>query len=172
MKKEITRFKIDKDIVNNEVKVVNAKIANLAGAGLATEESINNANKWIRRGHFYFQDADIEYTDLDNINITFINFNGAKALGANFKNSILKGATMRGADLRGANFDNADLRDVDFTGANLSGVSFVNADLKGAIVVGITYDELTFTKSLNKPILPDNKTYKVEVFNLNEQGYQ
>lgn len=169
---EKKEFKIDKDTVFNELKIVNAKLANLAGTGITTEESINIANEWIRKGHLNFQDFDIEYIDLNNINITFINFNGAKALGSDFKNSILNGATFRGADLRGADFENADLRDVDFTGANLSGVNFVNADLKGSIIKGITYDDLTFTKALNKPILADGKTHKVEVFNLDEQGLQ
>lgn len=81
--------------------------------------------------------------DLSNLNLRYINFNGAILNGVNFAESDLTGATFVGAQVVDASLSDGKFNNTDFTGANLTNAesnttttfhdaNFNSADLSGA----------------------------------------
>lgn len=76
-----------------------------------------------------FSDMNLHGACIDDLDLSYANFNGATLIGATFFYTCLENATFIGADLSGVSFVGVNLSNVDFTGANLDGVEFCNKSL-------------------------------------------
>jgi hypothetical protein len=107
--------------------------------------------------------VDLQDTDLSQLALRRVNFQGANLRQADFMGSDLSqanlsqadlgGASLRGAnlseaDLSGVLLDRADLRNANLSSANLSGAVLDGANLCGAKLDGAELDGATFLKSI------------------------
>ena len=97
---------------------------------------------------------NLEYCNLENVNIAWTNLSGFNFLGANISNANLTGSDFTNANLTDVNFTNSDLtwcmfNEANLTNANLyatnlGATNFNNANLYGAILTGAIFFDTNF----------------------------
>ena len=110
-----------------------------------------NANNWQQYS------PNLEYCDLEDVNIAWTDVSGFNFFGANLTNSNLIGSDFSGANLTNAMLVDADLTWTTFIGsnltnANLSGAGlgaadFTDANLSGAILYGVILFDTNFSNA-------------------------
>jgi len=100
---------------------------------------------------------NLEYCDLENVNIAWEDVSGFNFFGANLMSSNLTGTDFTGANLTNAILVDSDLTwatfvDANLTNANLSGsglgaADFSNANLSGANLYGATLFDTNFSNA-------------------------
>jgi uncharacterized protein YjbI with pentapeptide repeats len=86
-----------------------------------------------------FRGAKLSGVTLSGFRLAQCNFDGcllagAKLARADLSGASLQGADLHGSDLRGADFSEGDLSGADFTNARVRGTNFTNANVGGAIL--------------------------------------
>ena len=110
-----------------------------------------NASNWQQYS------PNLEYCDLEDVNIAWTDVSGFNFFGANLTNSNLTGSDFSGANLTNAMLVDADLTWTTFIGsnltnANLSGAGlgaadFTDANLSGAILYGVILFDTNFSNA-------------------------
>ena len=110
-----------------------------------------NANNWQQYS------PNLEYCDLEEVNIAWTNVAGCNFFGANLTNSNLTGSDFSGANLTHAMLIDADLTWTTFIGSNLTNANlsgamlgaadFTDANLSGAILYGVILFDTNFSNT-------------------------
>ena len=100
---------------------------------------------------------NLEYCDLENVNIAWEDVSDFNFFGANLTSSNLTGSDFSGANLTNAILVDSDLTWTTFVGANLTNANlsgsglgaadFSNANLSGAILYGVTLFDTNFSNA-------------------------
>ena len=100
---------------------------------------------------------NLEYCDLEDVNIAWTDISGFNFFGANLTSSNLTGSDFSGANLANAILVDSDLTWTTFVGANLTNANlsgaglgaadFSNANLSGAILYGVTLFDTNFSNA-------------------------
>jgi len=117
----------------------------------ATAYSQCNSSNWQQYS------PNLEYCDLENVNIAWEDVSGFNFFGANLMSSNLTGSDFSGANLTNAILVDSDLTWTMFVGANLTNANlsgaglgaadFSNANLSGAILYGVTLFDTNFSNA-------------------------
>lgn len=124
---------------------------------LAALDGVNGYRK-VRLLEFLSETKLIQHPSEDEppvISLRFADLRNAPLV----RRHILSGVDLRKAQLDGANMDSAALIDTDLSGADLSGADLTEADLSD-VQGGITCQETSDAKSLEKATMPDGQTYE------------
>lgn len=99
-----------------------------------------------------FENADLSGLDLSKLDLSGVNFAGARLKKVDFSDSNLSGASFQGADLSqsnlsGTNMDGAVLDDVRFSGANCTGTIFRAVSVEGTDFSGLVLKDANFSNA-------------------------
>lgn len=154
---------------NIDLSGATLKKANLTHASLINSSLVSSNLQGAKLSYANLTDANLRLTTLltaimNNANLEKTNFGEANLSGsnlnyANFTNASLIGANLSGANLSNANFSEAHLSLVKFGDANISGTNFEGAFIRESDlrkVKGITSEQLSKAKSLEKSLLPES----------------
>ena len=116
-----------------------------------------NANNWQQYS------PNLEYCNLEGVNIAWedlsgFNFFGANLansnlIGSNFSESNLSNAILINADLTWTNFIGANLTNANLSNASLGAADFTNANFFGANLTGVILFETNFTNACIEEVI-------------------
>lgn len=98
---------------------------------------------WIRLGFKNFENAKLDWVNLQGAVIERANFNRASLIEADLNGATISGSTLNGANLTRAGLVHATLTGTSLIRANLSGANLSGADLTGADLTGADVNRTT-----------------------------
>jgi len=131
-------------------------ISQLIAMDSPAEDEIEQEPSWTRERvqSQLGPDADFAEQVLDRLDLSGLNFTGARLSRASLAGATLRGSVLTRASLRDANLAGADLTDATITGADCSEADFTNAMLDGADLSRSMLTAAVFSKaSLKKASL-------------------
>jgi hypothetical protein len=93
------------------------------------------------------EDVNIAWTDLSGFNLSGANLTGANLTGSVFSYANLNNATLMDADLTWTTFFQATLINANLSGAGLGAADFTSANLSGANLYGATFFDTNFSNT-------------------------
>lgn len=157
------------NLENIDLSGATLKKANLTHANLNNSSLVSSNLQGAKLSYADLTEANLRLTILltatlnnailEKANFGEANLSGSNLSHANFTNASLIGANLSGANLNNAIFSEAHLSLVKFGDANISGASFEGAFIRESDlrkVKGITSEQLSKAKSLEKSLLPEN----------------
>lgn len=102
-------------------------------------------------------DIDVHNAEMQNLDLRDTYLVGCRLNGSDLRNTNLSYATLVFADLSNADMAGADLHASDMHNINLAGADLAGANLKD--VTGLTNDQLSKARSLNRATMPDGSRH-------------
>ena len=93
------------------------------------------------------EDVNIAWTDLSGFNLSGANLTGANLTGSVFSYANLNNATLMDADLTWTTFFQATLINANLSGSGLGAADFTSANLSGANLYGATFFDTNFSNA-------------------------
>ena len=110
-----------------------------------------NANNWQQYSpnleYCDLEDANIAWIDVSDFNFFGANLTNANLTGSNFSGSNLTNAILIDADLTWTTFIGSNLTDANLSGAALGAADFTDANLSGAILYGVILFDTNFSNA-------------------------